>query len=131
MNAANFAYLPKSADNIMTYRWSTVFSGEDYIKFSASPDDIEDFIANSPKIASVEPVYYGPEHMYLPQSQMGNKTDESFLQNDYYQINGETPDWYTPTIKIKGRVYNFIGEPSGVVIINDETHTVYVRIVWG
>ena len=47
------------------------------------------------------------------------------------------PDWYDVTIRGNGRKYRIPGDPKhnghhywGSVIINDDTHTVYVKVVW-
>lgn len=143
LKAGRLAELPESATDIKAEGWSGIFTGEDYLIFRATPEDIEKFIANSPSIKDVAPEIFNSGHMYLPQPEntdFENEIDfENYMKHKYYYRHSGylgPPPWYEPTIRANGRMYKIPGDPNkrrhnwGSVIINDETNTVYIDVIW-
>ncbi|MHC4075230.1 MAG: hypothetical protein ACYSRR_03495 [Planctomycetota bacterium] len=134
LSAGRLSDLPESATEIKVEGWSSMFAGMDYIKFRATSEDIEKFIKQSPSINNLSPEIFSREHMYLPSSEL---TDfgENYYKHKYYVLAGEPP-WYEPVIRIKGRMYEIPGDPNmrdhnyGSVIIDDETNTVFITVIW-
>jgi len=133
------ANLPESVTNLKAGGGGGLFTGEDFIKFCATPEDINKFVAESPSIKEVAPEIFNPEHMHLPHpDDASQKTSNDFANymNHKYYYEYYSPSWYKPTIKVKGRIYMIPGYPNkrghnwGSVIINDETNTVYISIIW-
>jgi len=52
LTSGELGALPESATAITVYAWWTPMSGEDYLKFHASREDIELFVARAPAIRS-------------------------------------------------------------------------------
>lgn len=140
LRAGRLADLPESATYIKAEGWSAMFTGEDYLMFRAAPEDIEKFIAKSPSLKGATPEIFDSEHMHLPyQKEEEYYTDEE-LENSYKQKyffpSHMDPKWYDLTIKVKGRQYEIPGDPNkkghnwGSVLINDETNTVYIYVIW-
>ncbi|MGD9110620.1 MAG: DUF4190 domain-containing protein [Phycisphaerales bacterium] len=139
LKAGRLAPLPQSAADVKAAGWSSIFAGEDYLMFSASPADIDKFIADSPSISKSIPEVYTPQHKHLPSpeniSDFNDFEIEEHIKHDYYYRHEDTPDWYEPTINI-GRKYEIPGDPNknghnwGSVIINDESHCVYIEVIW-
>jgi hypothetical protein len=114
LTLAELAPLPASARDIKVYEWSFIFSGEKYLRFRASPSDIEKFLKESS-------ILQNAECENLPAERMPVRLH-----------NPSAPNWYKNEIK-QGRLY--IIEPEwgyypGRVIVNDEEHFVYVNIIW-
>ncbi|MHC4103464.1 MAG: DUF4190 domain-containing protein [Planctomycetota bacterium] len=138
LGAGRLADLPKTATDVKIDGWHSLFTGEDYIRFKAAPEDIEKFISDSPSIKEITPKVFTSEHMHLPQPdtrRFESEEDwEDFDKHEYYYGDGPyCPKWYDPTIKTKGRLYKIPsvkGHNSGTVIINDEANTVYIHVIW-
>ena len=134
------ADLPESATDVKVYGWAGIFTGEDYLMFRATPEDIEKFIAKSPSLKGATPEIFDSEHMHLPyQKEEESYTEEEFenrYKQKYFFPYHMDPKWYDLTIKVKGRQYEIPGDPnkkghnSGSVLINDETDTVYIYVIW-
>jgi len=115
-------------------------SGADYLMFRAVPEEIERFIAESPSIKDSIPRRFNSEHVYLPyQKDKESRTDEQseyHYDHEYFFLSPMDPEWYDLTIKVKGRKYEIPGDPQrnghncGSVIVNDETSTVYIKVIW-
>ena len=140
LRAGRLADLPESATEVKVYGWGGIFTGEDYLMFRATHEDIEKFIAKSPSLKGATPEIFDSEHMHLPyQKEEEYYTDEE-LENRYKQKyffpSHMDPKWYDLTIKVKGRKYGIPGDPNeeghnwGSVLINDETDTVYISVIW-
>jgi len=138
LTAGRLAHLPDSAVDVHVWGWHSMFTGEDFLMFKASPEDINDFVMNSKSLNGLEVEDINDLHMYLPRSQHPLSADvdiDEYYKHKYY-IDLERPDWWKPTIKIKGRVYeippdnDMRGHNSGSLIINDETNTVYIWVMW-
>jgi hypothetical protein len=131
------AQLPDSAFGVKAEGWSGMFTGEDYMMFKAEPEDIEKFITESPSLKEVEPELFSAEKQYMPYPEKDDfESDEEFLEHQkhsYYHLGDYLPQWYRPMIRNKGRRYEIPAKDShnwGSVIINDETGTVYINVIW-
>jgi hypothetical protein len=126
--------LPKSATDIKGYAWSSPFSGEWFLSFKASPEDIQAFIDASQSIKDLEPQVFNSKRQYLPRP---HPLPEDFYLNEsgheYFSPSPSAPSWYDPTLNTKGRKYEVPAVDYhnwGEVIINDETNIVFIKIIW-
>jgi len=127
------ARLPESATDMRTDSWSSPFSGEWFLRFRASPEDIESFLNSSPSLEAQDSVKYTPERMRL--SWPKERIQEASPQDghEYFIPGSLTPEWYNPQIRQRGRRYNIPAEGFhnwGEVIVDDEEHVVFVKVIW-
>lgn len=104
------ADLPSSASDIRVAGWKGIFTGADYLMFKASVADIDRFISESPSLAGSDTTHFNQYH-------------KSFYQ----------PEWFDPPKRAKGRLYEipaFESHNWGSVIVNEESGTVYIEIIW-
>ena len=132
LRAGRLATLPKSATNVRAQGWSSIFSGENYLMFQATSEDISKWIAKSSSIRDCIPETFDFNHMHLPY-----RADREYdTDHEYYFPMPSNPQWYDLTIKVNGRKYEIPGDPDkgghnwGTVIINDENNTVYINVIW-
>ena len=114
LTLAELAPLPESATEIKAYEWSFIFSGEKYLRFRASPGDIRRFFDESSILHGAECETFSAERMRV------------------LSPNPNVPDWYKDEIK-QGRRYIINpewGYYPGEVIVDDEEHFVFVKIIW-
>jgi hypothetical protein len=140
LKAGRLADLPASATDVRCEGWSGLFTGTDYVMFRASAEDIEKFITQSPSAKGAVPDLLNAEHRRLPYREEdyaeGHEESEDDYERDYFAPESLAPKWYDVTMKGKGRRYEIPGDPDnkgynfGSVIINDQTNTVYIRVVW-
>jgi len=127
---AQLAPLPQSATAVRFYAWSSPFSGEDFLRFTADPNDIERFLAESLALQGQEPTRYSAERMRLiyPKDFLARNVDDA---NEYVAPRTGGPAWYKQEIRGPARKYR-IQPPKyqqpGEVLVDDETHTVYIRL---
>jgi len=131
---ARLADLPESTNDVRISGWNSFFTGESYLMFHAAPNDIEKFIALSSSLRDVKPKIFNSEHMFLPRPAEINT--ETPLNHEYFLLNRNWPPWYNITIKMKGKRYEIPGDPIkkghnwGSVVVNEETNTVYIHVIW-
>ncbi|MHC4573302.1 MAG: DUF4190 domain-containing protein [Planctomycetota bacterium] len=132
LRAARLADLPNSATNVRAEGWSALFTGEDYLMFQATPQDINNWVAQLSSIRNSIPETFNSDHMHLPY-----KADRKYYtRHEYYFPMSSNPQWYDLTIRVNGRKYEIPGDPNkgghnwGTVIINDQTNTVYINVIW-
>lgn len=124
------ATLPDSATEIKIFAWSSLFSGEEFLRFRASPDDIERFLETSPILKNAECQTYSKDRMRL--SFPKDYGMEHFMDpHEYFQPVGHAPQWYREEFRGPGRRY--IIHPKryhypGEVIIDDEKNLVFVYL---
>ena len=135
LSNANLATLPKSAYDISVYTWSSPMSGEEFLKFTASPNDIDSFLKTSPILNGLECTTYTEKHMRIPYpNNYFFQDDEIDISHEYFhQYGGGAPDWYKSGIRGPGRRYEI--QPKGYhnpgeVIIDDQTNTIFVKLVF-
>ncbi len=129
------APLPRSAAGVKAYSWSTLFSGEDFVRFTAEPNDIERFIAVSPALQGQEPQRYSRQKMRLPRPQPRDAEGGFDMSNvnEYVAPHPAFPDWYKQ--EVRGPAHKYKVQPPryqypGEVLVDDETHTVYVHLIF-
>jgi hypothetical protein len=141
LGTGGLAHLPESSQDVKSDEWHGFFgTGESYVKFHASAEDIESFLKNSPGLKNSNIVRLSSKHRYLPANLRQNPAaQDSGLQEDEFfsvhpsQILG-TPTWYWPELRIAGRKYSIESPYSsdlGNVVIDDEKLVVWVRLIWG
>lgn len=129
---AHLAPLPPSATGLKVYSWSSPFSGEDFMRFTAEPNDIERFVADSPALRGQKPQRYSDKRMRLkyPTDAAGN-TVYRMDANEYVTPRGNVPSWYKEEIRGPARKYK-VQPPRdqfpGEVLIDEETNTVYIYL---
>jgi hypothetical protein len=127
----NLAPLPPSATDLRTDGWSTGFSSGRYIRFKATPQEIEGFLGASPGLKGVRPERFHPRHMYVPYPKASPRTDgelEEYAHHSYFSLHG--PAWYNPTIRTKGRRYGIPWHGKGYygeIVVDDVHHVVFVH----
>jgi hypothetical protein len=127
------APLPESATDIKVYTWSSPMSGEEFLRFSATPDDIEVFLNTSPILKRAECKKYSKDKMRLPYSKdYFNKFEKHYNDShEYFSPERDAPEWYIEELRGVGRRYTI--HPKGYhypgeVIINDEKNLVFVSL---
>jgi len=100
------ADLPPSATDVKVHSWEGFFTGGHYLMFRASPEDIEKFLATS---RSLTP------------------TSKSLSQDPL------APDWFTLNTSA-GRLFEIPANPKGhncgSVAVDEESHVVYICVIW-
>lgn len=133
LTLAELAPLPESATEIKCYTWSFIFSGEQFLRFRASPRDIEQFLDESPILRGAEFETFSAERMRVRSPNDPEKLGQ--LHEDGHETfvpDPSTPDWYKDEIR-QGRHYIIRpewGYYPGEVIVDDEEHFVFVKIIW-
>ena len=129
-----FAELPETATEVnaeMFHPWFS-FDSVQYLTFKATQEDIEIFLSQSPCLKNADIEIFSPEHMYLPFSEIDNKS--IYGKHEYFNSESNPPYWGNFTIKKKGRKF-YISSPKrgewAEVIVNDATNTVYIHIILG
>ena len=109
-------------------------SGEEYLKFKASPDDIELFLAASPILKDKECVNYTEDKMRLAYPEDYKENEGLYnTPHEYFFPHHMAPDWYKGEIEGLGRRYEI--QPDGYhypgeVIIDDESGIVFVYLIF-
>lgn len=150
---AELAGLPSSATSVQAAGWVLFDEGEQYLMFQATAEDIEKFVAESEGIIDKEPEVFDSDNMYLPRKYRSKFKDkkewEEYSSHEQFYRGRSWPDWYDPTIRVKGRKYECSGFADGnledwmesndempkdfrwgTLVINDETNTVHIRVRW-
>jgi len=127
------ARLPKSATDIRVYMWSSPFSGEEFLRFRATPEDIEKFLKESPILRGAKCRKYSKDRMRLkqPEDYWQRLMEYREDQHEYFHPDPSTPDWYKQEIRsparsymIRPKRYHYPGE----VLIDDEENLVFVYL---
>ncbi len=122
----DLAPLPESSTGIKIYTWYTPFSGQEFLRFDAAPEDIEDFLQNSPIIQSAEVQEYSKNRMRLDHS----RCRDSGPDHEYFNLYATTPPWYRAEITTRATRY-YLPIPShntsGEVIVYKEQKLVFVK----
>ncbi|UCG55877.1 MAG: hypothetical protein JSU70_13515 [Phycisphaerales bacterium] len=132
LSNANLAPLPKSATDVKAYVWSSPFSGEEFLRFRASPEEIERFLRESPILQGVECERFSKERMRLP-AEAGLEKWRPYEQagHETFIPRSTTPVWYKQEIRSPARRY--IIQPEryqfpGEVLVDDEENVVFVYL---
>ena len=133
LSYGRLAALPESASHVREYSWSSPFSGEWFLSFRATDDDIETFIDNSSSLKGQPCQSFSSEKMRIP------FVDDLKTREEYHRSGHETfipdtvPPWYREEIRGNGRLYEIPKEGQhnwGEVIVDDVNNIVYVNIIW-
>jgi hypothetical protein len=132
LRLADLAPMPESATLIRVYSWSSPFSGEDFLCFTALPAEIEQFLAHSPALQGQQPTHFSAHKMRVPYPKEFLETGRSDGDaNEYVTPRGHWPKWYKQEIRGPARTY-IVQPPDyhypGEVLVDDETNTVYVHL---
>ena len=142
LSRAGLAPLPKTANSIKVYTWSSPFSGEEYLMFRASPEVLEDYITKSSSVLTADSCRkYTEKNMRLYYPYHSDDSAETIVKrheemrksaNEYIQCPYAKPVWFNSEIK-NGRRYEFNVEGYQLpceLIINTDENTIYVRLVF-
>lgn len=132
MRYAGLAPLPASASGVRYYTWSSPFSGEDFMRFTADANDIKRFLADSPALQGQEPERFWPERMRLKNVRDSEGNLEYHEDaNEYFSLSPNAPRWYKQEIRGPARRYR-VQPPRyqlpGHLLVDDETNTVYIYL---
>ncbi len=128
------ADLPASARNVKVETSGNMFSRQFWLKFEATPEDIEAFIAASPGLKGIAPEYIGSKQPHAPLVENATTNGITEVAEQETQDFGELknkPIWWIKKeagkrqrrFKIPWDKYQNYGE----VVIDDETNTVYIN----
>jgi len=132
LHNGQLATLPDSATDIEVHTWSSPFSGEEYLRFAAEPNDIEMFLSESRILRGKVPNEYRATHTNLSAAdgveEQGTPAEAAY---DVLGLGPMAPDWYRPDFTNPARRY--IIQPKryqlpGEVIVDDEQHVVYIYL---
>jgi len=131
LSFGRLADYPASTRNFQTATAGSPFTREFIVCFEASAQDIKDWLARSEGLKAVEPQIFTENHQYLPSSDNFNNRN---IQHEYHMKFESKPEWLN-NLKIKnGRKYQIPGEKGhgvgGVLIVNEDTNTVYIDVSW-
>lgn len=133
LGRAGLGDLPVSARDVQIHSWAFLMSGKHTLRFAAEPNDIEAFLASSPSLEGVACQTYSSERMRLPartHADISGRSPEG--GHDYFDPRTPVPRWYQQEIRGSGRRYEINwrdGMYQGELLIDDERHIVYVRVV--
>jgi hypothetical protein len=132
LDRAGLAALPPSARDVKVHSWAFMLSGKYTLRFTAEPNDIERFLDDSPSLQGVTCRQYSRERMMLRSEDYVSIFGQRNTQgNDYFATQRDVPRWYQQEIRGRGRRYDvkwYDGKYQGELLVDDESHTVYVHV---
>lgn len=134
LGTGELAGLPQSAAAITVYTWSTPFSGEEYLRFQASREDIEAFVANSPILKGAEYSDYSTAKMrLLDGTRKASLGGNGAPDIEYIRHHQTAPPWYMQEIRWRARRYRIRRtryKHTGEAIIDQENDVIFVKLVF-
>lgn len=134
LSHGELAPLPESATEIKVYTWSSLFSGEEFLRFRASPRDIEQFLDESPILQDAECEKFSRDRMRVRSPHDPEKWGEyREAGHELFVPDPSAPPWYKEEIIRGGRRYIIQpewGHYPGEVIVDGEEHLVFIKVVW-
>jgi len=134
LGTGELAPLPESATQIAVYTWWMPTSGEEYLRFRASREDIASFVAKSPILRGAKYRAYSKATMgRLDQNQSAHTISHSTPDRQYVRRDSTAPPWYMEEIKCNARRYQIprtAYKHRGEVIIDEDNDVVYVKLVF-
>lgn len=128
--AAKLSPLPLSATNVAYYQWTGLFTGETYAKFELSPSDLLAFVSNSPSLQGIKPKeVYDTNYQHVPFPPAGVR--RGVEHHNYFSRHPKFPGWYDLTIRGKGKKYVIDWGPNMMILIDEDRHIVWLRVVKG
>ncbi len=128
LSEAKLSPLPTSATNVMYYRWNGLFTGETYAKFELSASELRAFLSNSPALHGIKPKIYDTNHQHVP---FPASSRDISAEHDYFQQHPKFPSWYDFTIRGNGLKYVIPWGPDMWILVDEERHIVWLRLVKG
>ena len=132
LSRADLAALPESATELRVYEWSSPFSGEEYLRFTAEPNDIRQFEDESPALEGKRSRRYKVElELRAVHEEMETEEQQTEASREVFPPHPNGPPWYRPGIDHPARSYEIQPEGyhyPGEVIVDDEQHAVYVYL---
>jgi hypothetical protein len=129
---AQLGVLPASANNVSVHIFTFICSANYFLRFAAEPNDIEQFLEDSPSLKGVGGERYSKERMRIACRDFDQASDDSRnAAHDYFSPHGSVPSWYKEEIRGAGRRFEtdaWEGKWFGEVIVDDEQHVVYVHV---
>ncbi len=128
LESAELSALPESATEITVYAWWTPMSGEEYLAFRASHDDIELFVGKSPILKAAERRDYSRAKMRLLDGERVQSTGAEYIRH-----HRTAAPWYMEEIRWRARRYRIRPKGyhhEGEVIIDQENDIVFVKLVF-
>lgn len=111
LSKLRIAPLPKSARDVRVHIHRDFPSAEGFLRFEADPNDIEQFLFDSPGLANITPT---PPILWRYR---GTTASHSY----------SAPSWYDQPIPGRARHYRpKVLSNGGEMIVDDERHAVYV-----
>ena len=96
-------------------------------RFELSVADMRAFISNSPPLNQAKPEVYNAARHYL--SETGSVSHITGFVSDttptYFTRHPNWPDWYDPTLRGRGRVYEYW--PHWRIILDEEKNIVWLN----
>ena len=129
LSEAKLAALPASATNIAYYQWSGLVTGETYAKFEMSAADMQGFISNSSALQGIKPKIYDPKHQHIPYPT--SSSDFPAAEHDYFDSHPKFPSWFDMTIRGNGRKYVIPWGPGLWILMDEDRHIVWLRLIKG
>ena len=134
LRAVRLAPIPKEARDVRTAGGSSFFSAETRIRFQASPQVIERYLADSPALRRIKPDHFSPKHRLLPVAEKlaieDAKNGSTGEADATFQPSRQAP-WYTPRIVTAGRRWEIPWDQEqfhGEVIVDDAAGLVYITV---
>ncbi|UCD48933.1 MAG: hypothetical protein JSW27_15520 [Phycisphaerales bacterium] len=129
LDRAGLAALPPSARNVKVHSWAFMLSGQFDLRFTAEPNEIEQFLADSPSLKTVTCKTYSRQCMLL----RGGAYVTPFDAGGYevLPLEPHMPSWYRQELRGPGRRYEVSWHDDmyqGELLVDDETDTVYVHV---
>jgi hypothetical protein len=132
LDRAGLAALPPSARAVRVHSWAFMLSGQFDLRFAAEPNAIERFLAASPSLKSVTCQTYSRQKMLLRGGTYVSPFDGLDASgNEVLPSEADMPRWYQQEIRGLGRRYEISwhdGMYQGELLVDDQTHTVYVHV---
>jgi hypothetical protein len=126
--------LYKSLPTVAARRILSHGEREEFLKFRASPDDIERFLDESPILRGAECERFTRQRMRLNSLHDPKKCGEyQEAGHELFVPDSSAPPWYKEEIKQGGRRYIIHpewGHYPGEVIVDGEEHIVFIKVVW-
>jgi hypothetical protein len=130
LSEANLSPLPASATNVAYNEWNGLFgTGETYAKFQLSAADVRTFISNSPALQGITPKVYSTNHQHVPYPTSPSSELDSV--NEYFFQHPKFPAWFNITIRSNGRKYVIPWGRDMCILIDEDRHIVWLRLVKG
>lgn len=121
------ADIPEGATAVQTKVVSNHAAWSAFVKFEASAEEIDAFLAASPGTEGGFQARIGVSEPYVPCTEIRDPT--WWLQRCWYPV--PSAHWWSPTVLIDGRMYELPGSNGyahGMIIVDDEHGRVWLRM---